>query len=101
MKLVHGHSVGKTLAIAFWTTNGRGAKIEARVSFTGSTETMYTFKFGLNGDGRVGQQRGCPRRRSVGNLVFRGLGFSKDQLTDIVSNMRLKASQNKRQLGKY
>jgi hypothetical protein len=36
-----------------------------------------------------------------GDLVFRGLGFGKVQLADIVSNMRLKASQNKRQLGKY
>ena len=36
-----------------------------------------------------------------GDLVFRGLGFGKVQLTDIVSNMRLKASQNKRQMGKY
>jgi hypothetical protein len=87
--------------IAFWTTIGRGAKIEAWVSFTGSPETMYTFKFGLNEDGRVGQQRGCPRRRSTSDLVFRGLGFGKVQLIDIVSNMRIKANQNKRQLGKY
>jgi hypothetical protein len=36
-----------------------------------------------------------------GDLVFRGLGFSKVQLTNVVSNMRLKASQNKRQFGKY
>ena len=27
-----------------------------------------------------------------GDLVFRGLGFGKVQLADIVSNMRLKAS---------
>jgi hypothetical protein len=52
--------------IVFWTTNGSGAKIEARVSFTGSLETVYMSKFGLNGDGRVGRQRGCPRWRSTG-----------------------------------
>jgi hypothetical protein len=87
--------------IVFWTTNGSGVQIEARVSFTGSPETMYMFKFGLNGDGRVGQKRGCPWRRSTGDLVFRGLGFGKVQLSGIVGNMRLKASQNKRQLDKY
>jgi hypothetical protein len=58
----------------FWTTNGSGAKIEARVNFTGSLETVYMSKFGLNGDGRVGRHRGCPRRRSTGR---RGVpGFS-------------------------
>jgi hypothetical protein len=58
---------------AFWTTNGSGAKIEARVSFMGSQETMYMSKFGLNVDGRVGQQRGCPQRCSTGRPGI--LGF--------------------------
>jgi hypothetical protein len=72
LELVHGHGGGKTLVIAFWTTNGSDAKIEARLSFTGSPETMYMFEFGLNGDGRVGQQRGCPWRRSMGQLGVPG-----------------------------
>jgi hypothetical protein len=36
-----------------------------------------------------------------GDVVFQGLGFGRVQLADIVSNMRLTESQNKRQLGKY
>jgi hypothetical protein len=44
------------------------AKIEARESFTGSPEAMYTLEFGLNKNRRVGQQRGCPRWRSMGQL---------------------------------
>jgi hypothetical protein len=53
-ELVHGHGGGMTLVIAFWTTNGMDAKIEARRSFTGSPEAMYTLEFGLNKNRRVG-----------------------------------------------
>jgi hypothetical protein len=96
LKLVHGHSDEKTLVSVFWTTNGSGAKIEARVSFTGLPEIVYMSKFGLNGDGRVGNTEGVRGSVLRGDLVFQGLGFGKVQLIDIVSNMRLKASQNKR-----
>jgi hypothetical protein len=57
-----------TLVIAFWTTNDSDAKIEAQGSFTGSPKTMYMVEFGLNGDRKVGRQRGCPPRRSTGRL---------------------------------
>jgi hypothetical protein len=52
------------------------AKIEARGSFMGSPEAMYTLEFGLNKNRRVGQQRGCPRRRSTEqrNVPVVGLG---------------------------
>jgi hypothetical protein len=55
-----------TLVIVFRTTNGMDAKIEARGSFTGSLEVIHTLEFGLSKNTRVGQQRGCLRRRSTG-----------------------------------
>jgi hypothetical protein len=57
-----------TLVIVFWTTNSSDAKIEARGSFTGSQETMYTFEFRPNEDRKAGRQRGCSRRCSTGQL---------------------------------
>jgi hypothetical protein len=76
LELVHGRNGGMILVIAFWSTNGMDAKIEARGSFTGSPEVMYTLEFGLNNNRRVGQQRGCPRRRSTEqrNVPMVGLG---------------------------
>jgi hypothetical protein len=65
MELVHGHSDGMTLEIAFWTTNDIDAKIEAWGSFTGSPETMHMIEFRPNEGRKVGRQRGCTRRRST------------------------------------
>ena len=42
MRLVHGHGVAKAPVNVFWTAKGSGSKIEARVSFTGSPEIVYT-----------------------------------------------------------
>jgi hypothetical protein len=53
--LVHGHGGARTSVSAFWVTKRGSVKIEARVSFTGSPEIVYTHKFGSNGDGRVGR----------------------------------------------
>jgi hypothetical protein len=68
LELVHGHGGEITLVIAFRTTNGMDAKIDAWGSFTGSPEVMHTLEFGLSKNRRVGQQRWCLRRRSTGRL---------------------------------
>ena len=54
MKLVHGHGGEMTLVIALRTTNGMDAQIEARVSYTGSSEVMHTLEFGLSKNRRAG-----------------------------------------------
>jgi hypothetical protein len=41
--LVHGHGGAKAPVSVFWATKGSSAKIEARVSFTGSPENVYTY----------------------------------------------------------
>jgi hypothetical protein len=53
------------LEIAFWTTNGIDAKIEAWGSFTGSLGTRHTIEFRPNEGREAGRQRGCIRRRSM------------------------------------
>jgi hypothetical protein len=53
------------LEIAFWTTNGIDAKIEAWGSFTGSPGTRHTIEFRLNEGREAGRQRGCIWWRSM------------------------------------
>jgi hypothetical protein len=77
LKLVHGHGGETTLVIAFRTTNGMDAKIEARVSYTGSPEVMHTLEFGLSKNRRAGRQRGCHDDVLRDDWVFRSVGFGK------------------------
>jgi hypothetical protein len=68
------------------------AKIEARGSFTGSPEAMYTLEFGLNKNRRLGNKEGVRGSILWDDWVFRSVGFGKVQLAGSESNRKLKTS---------
>jgi hypothetical protein len=77
LELSHGHGGETTLVIAFRTTNGMAAEIEAWVSFIGSPEVMHALEFGLNKNRSMGRRRGGCGGVLWDDGVFRSVGFSK------------------------